>query len=188
MTADKKFKRLVRDRARRTGESYAVARHWLLRKHPEESSVTEQLIPVRLAAIKRNVGGERNDTPVVDLAEIDGDRHVYIFVGQREAEAMAHALEHTEPRRPLPHDLLSQTLDALGGDIDQIVIRYQPDDSVFTAEVLLTGDQSPAGASIDARPSDALALAVRRAPVPTILVESSLLHQKHPSSDTDRGS
>lgn len=188
MTADKKFKRLVRDRARRTGESYTVARHWLLRKHPEESSVTEQLIPVRLAAIKRKVGGGRDDTPVVDLAEVDGDRHVYIFVGQREAEAMAHALEHTEPRRPPPHDLLSQTLDALGGDVDRIVIRYQPGESLFTAEVLVTGDRSPGGASIDARPSDALALAVRRDPVPAILVESSLLQHEHPSSDTDSGS
>jgi bifunctional DNase/RNase len=178
MTADKKFKRLIRERGRRTGESYTVARHWLLRRQPEETLVSEQLIPVRIAAIKMNAGGERDGTPVVDLAEIGGDRHVYIMIGRAEAKAIGRVLQGSDPpRRPLPHDVLSQTVDAFGGRVERIVVRYRPDDLVFTAEVTLTGMAGEEAAIIDARPSDALALAVRRQPGPDILAEASTLHE-----------
>jgi bifunctional DNase/RNase len=102
------------------------------------------------------------------LTVIEGARHTF-------ASARPNA---EKLPRPLTHDLLSQTLDALGADVDTIVIRYVPSDRVFTAEVLLSDDRSPVGASIDARPSDALALAVRRDPTPAILAESSLLQDE----------
>ncbi|WP_394930175.1 bifunctional nuclease family protein [uncultured Ilumatobacter sp.] len=93
------------------------------------------------------------------LREQDGDRRLLpIYIGTPEASAIHYALEGVEPPRPLTHDLFLITLGELGATVDQVVVTEMRD-RTFHAEVYLS---SPSGDKvISARPSDAVALAVR---------------------------
>lgn len=95
---------------------------------------------------------------VVILKEVDGPRHLPIWIGAYEAEAIALELQGVTPTRPLPYDLMRTLIDELGANIDQIAIE-RLDDQVFYAQIVLSiADRT---VEIDARPSDAIALAVR---------------------------
>ena len=100
-----------------------------------------------------------SNTPVVVLRELEGrHRQLSIFIGGPEATAIAFALEGVETPRPLTHDLFCDVLDELGAQLDRVVITELRDTTYF-AELQLTG---PSGThQISARPSDAVALAVR---------------------------
>ncbi len=100
-----------------------------------------------------------SNTPVVVLRELEGrHRQLSIFIGGPEATAIAFALEGVETPRPLTHDLFCDVLDELGTQLDRVVITELRDTTYF-AELQLTG---PGGTHhISARPSDAVALAVR---------------------------
>lgn len=93
------------------------------------------------------------------LREQDGDHRLLpIYIGTPEASAIHYALEGVEPPRPLTHDLFLQTLSELGATVDKIVVTDMQE-RTFHAELHLS---SPAGPKvISARPSDAVALAVR---------------------------
>ena len=93
------------------------------------------------------------------LRELEGrHRQLSIFIGGPEATAIAFALEGVETPRPLTHDLFCDVLDELGTQLDRVVIT-ELRDTTFFAELQLTG---PGGTHhISARPSDAVALAVR---------------------------
>ncbi|WP_439115883.1 bifunctional nuclease family protein, partial [Ilumatobacter sp.] len=99
------------------------------------------------------------NTPMMLLREQDGDRRLLpIYIGTPEASAIHYALEGVEPPRPLTHDLFLITLGELGATVDQVVVTEMRD-RTFHAEVYLS---SPSGDKvISARPSDAVALAVR---------------------------
>jgi uncharacterized protein len=102
-----------------------------------------------------------SNQPMVVLRERDGQkRTLSIWIGGPEATAIAVALEGLEPRRPLTHDLLKIVLDEFGASLVQVVIT-ELRDKVFYADLHL----SVAGTAkvISARPSDAIALAVRTA-------------------------
>ncbi len=97
--------------------------------------------------------------PCLLLREAEGDRRVLpIFIGGPEATAIAFALEEVETPRPMTHDLMKDLLDELGARIDRVVVT-ELRDATFYAEIVV----SIAGAvhSVSARPSDAVALAVR---------------------------
>ncbi len=99
-----------------------------------------------------------SDTPVVLLRESDGERMLPIFIGLPEAKAIALALAGQEPPRPMTHDLMSTVLDAFSVTLEQVVVTGLRERTFF-AEVTLRG---PAGIEVlSARPSDAIALAVR---------------------------
>ena len=91
-------------------------------------------------------------------------RRVPIFVGQFEAWAISLALEGDSPDRPFTHDLLKLMLERLDARVEQVII----DDlwnEVFYAKIGLT-QKNGESTEIDARPSDAIALALRsRAPI-----------------------
>lgn len=93
------------------------------------------------------------------LKEQDGaNRLLPIYIGTPEASAIHYALDGVEPPRPLTHDLFLVTLGELGTTVDKIVITEMRD-RTFHAELHLSG---AAGEKIiSARPSDAVALAVR---------------------------
>ena len=93
------------------------------------------------------------------LREQNGDRRLLpIYIGSPEASAIHYALEGVEPPRPLTHDLFLTTIGELGAAVDQVVVTEMRD-RTFHAEVHLSG---PSGDKIiSARPSDAVALAVR---------------------------
>lgn len=182
MTADKKFKRLVRDRARRTGESYASARHELLRKRSEdpmnESNTGREDSPVEVtvAAVRIDPTGT---SPFLVLQDATS-RQLPIYIGAPEATAIAFALEQVAHDRPMTHDALKETLDALGGRLLRIVIGFQPEMNTFTADVVL-GMADGTERHLDWRVSDSIAVAVRCFPRPQILVPESILAEPPPS-------
>ncbi len=99
-----------------------------------------------------------SNQPIVLLREVDGERSLPIFIGNPEATAIVHAMQGIDPPRPMTHDLLKRVLD------DQRVVVRRIDitdlqDRTFFAEVEL--DRDGTVSRIDARPSDAIALAVR---------------------------
>ena len=95
---------------------------------------------------------------VVILKDAARDRYLPIWIGPWEASAIAMKLQGLTPERPLTHDLFVATLDELGATIDRVVISDLADET-FHARIMFARDGKVA--EVDARPSDALALAVR---------------------------
>ncbi|HEY3503572.1 MAG TPA: bifunctional nuclease family protein [Actinocatenispora sp.] len=93
--------------------------------------------------------------PIVLLKEAAGDRYLPIWIGAVEATAIAFEQQGVKPARPLTHDLLRDVLTALGSPL-QLVEITELKDNVFYAELVI-GD----GVRVSARPSDAIALALR---------------------------
>ncbi len=109
---------------------------------------------------------------VVILKEVGGDRHLPIWIGAYEAEAIAMELQGVTPTRPLPYDLMRTILADVGATIDQIVIA-DLNDQVFFARIMLNKDGR--SIEIDSRPSDAIALAVRTGS--RIMVDDAIMSQ-----------
>lgn len=95
---------------------------------------------------------------VVMLREADSERQLAIWIGPCEAEAITIELQDTEMARPLTHDLLENSILALGGKVSHILISDLKTD-VYYATLFV--DQGGKLLEIDCRPSDAIALAVR---------------------------
>ena len=100
-----------------------------------------------------------SNQPIVLLKEIDGSRFLPIWVGAVEATAIAFAQQGVEPPRPLTHDLMNNLLDLLDATVTAVHMT-EIKDGIFYATMLLR-DSSGGQMSISARPSDAIALAVR---------------------------
>jgi bifunctional DNase/RNase len=110
------------------------------------------------------------NTPIILLHDEAGQRVLPIWVGLFEANAIALQIENVEPPRPMTHDLLRRSIEQLGGIVRRIVI-CDLKESTFYA--LIHVETPSGGIAIDARPSDAIALALRtKAP---ILVEDAVL-------------
>ena len=99
-----------------------------------------------------------NQQRLVVLRENDSPRFLPIWIGPFEAEAITMGLQGTDAGRPLTHDLLRNVLEALGADTQSVFINALRDDT-FYARVIL--DMQGERIEVDARPSDAIALAVR---------------------------
>jgi bifunctional DNase/RNase len=95
---------------------------------------------------------------VVILKEAERERYLPIWIGPWEANAIAMRLQGVTPERPLTHDLFSRTLDELGVTISRIVVSDLSEDTFRARLILETATEAK---EIDARPSDAIALAVR---------------------------
>ncbi len=96
-----------------------------------------------------------NNNPVVVLREVGGDRFLPIWIGVVEATAIAYAQEKVAVPRPMTHDLFAATLAALNHELEQVRITGL-EDGVYFAELVFRG-----GVTGGARPSDAIALALR---------------------------
>ena len=95
---------------------------------------------------------------VVILKQADKDRYLPIWIGPWEASAIAMRLQGLAPERPLTHDLFATVLGELGARVDRVLIASLADETFHARLVLVLPD---ARHEIDARPSDAIALAVR---------------------------
>jgi len=95
------------------------------------------------------------NTPVLILKESDGSRVLPIWIGAVEATAIAVVQQGLEPQRPLTHDLLANVIEASGHALTAVSI-IGLDEGVFYAELELSD-----GITVSARPSDAVALAIR---------------------------
>lgn len=117
---------------------------------------------------------------VVILKEVDGDRHLPIWIGAYEAEAIAMELQGVTPTRPLPYDLMQTLLGELNASVDQIVIG-DLNDQVFYARIVISTNGSTI--EVDSRPSDAIALAVRTGS--RILVDETVMDSAGVSIEDD---
>jgi uncharacterized protein len=117
---------------------------------------------------------------VVVLREAESKRYLPIWIGPFEADAIAMAIQGHEPPRPLTHDLLKSTIGDMGGTVSHIFVSDIHDNTFFARIVI---EQYGRNVEIDARPSDAIALAVRT-DVP-IYVEPHVLEQAGVYFDED---
>ena len=93
--------------------------------------------------------------PIVLLREREGDRYLPIWIGAAEATAIAYAQQGVVPPRPLTHDLFKDVLEAVGQELTEVRITDLRE-GVFYAELVFAS-----GVEVSARPSDAIALALR---------------------------
>jgi bifunctional DNase/RNase len=90
------------------------------------------------------------------LQEVDGTRRLPIVIAQEQAQSIALELQDVKPIRPVSHDLLKSVIEALGGRVIEVTVT-ELRDSTFYAVIRIDG----ASDELDARPSDAIALAIR---------------------------
>jgi bifunctional DNase/RNase len=104
-----------------------------------------------------------SNSPILILKEQDGERSLPIWIGLLEATAIASELEKVAFARPMTHDLLRNVIAELGYSVLKVEV-VDLKDNTFYALIHLTSAQG--GLAIDARPSDAVALALRaQAPI-----------------------
>jgi uncharacterized protein len=112
------------------------------------------------------------NTPIVLLRDQDGLRVLPIWVGIFEANAIALQIENVTTPRPMTHDLLRNVLHDLKATVERIVVSDVQDNTYYALIYVTRNGETMA---IDARPSDAIALALRtRAP---IFVEETVIDQ-----------
>src|SRR6059058_3910192 len=115
------------------------------------------------------------NTPIVILRDKEGQRVLPIWVGIFEANAIALQIENVSTPRPMTHDLLRNIIHDLNASVQKVVVCDLQENTFYALIYLaLNGDT----VAIDARPSDAIALALRaRAP---IFVEDSVIDNARP--------
>ena len=96
-----------------------------------------------------------SNQPLVLLKEVDGIRYLPIWVGATEATAIAFAQQGLTPPRPLTHDLMKNIIGDLGSKVESVQVTHLSD-GVFYSKIMLEK-----GVEVSARPSDAIALALR---------------------------
>ncbi|MEF8863331.1 MAG: bifunctional nuclease family protein [Haloarculaceae archaeon] len=114
----------------------------------------------RVRGLGMSVSEQGPDTPVVML-EVD-DRVVPIFISTDQAQSIQHALEHEPFERPLTHDLLVEMVAEFGSAVDRVRIDGLADGTFLAkidAEQYRDGERREL--TFDARPSDAIAIALR---------------------------
>ena len=126
-------------------------------------------VEMRLAKI---IISEINDNQVVFLKEVDGERQFPILIGIFEATSIDRRVKKIPRPRPLTHDLLAGIVQAMGGELKSILINELRDSTYFAKLRIVQGDET---LHIDARPSDAIAMAVAVDPPLPIFVDEEVL-------------
>lgn len=114
------------------------------------------LIEVKVGAL---IMDPNSNTPIVVLKGINDDAILPIWVGAYEANAIALEIEKIVPQRPMTHDLLRNIITEMGCQVNKISVTDLIDNT-FYAIIEIT-DKDGKAISLDARPSDAIALALR---------------------------
>jgi uncharacterized protein len=114
-----------------------------------------RLVEMQIESVRVHMLSNRH---VVILKDNEGDRYLPIWIGAWEASAIAMRLQGLAAERPLTHDLFAAALDRLGVRVERVVISELTDET-YHARIHLERDGVQV--EVDARPSDALALAVR---------------------------
>lgn len=137
------------------------------------------MIEVYVESIRVNMANYKR---VVMLKEKTSNRYLPIWIGHFEADAIAIPMQKVSVSRPLTHDLLRAAIGALGARLERVVINDLADETFFAKLIL---DQDGKSLEVDARPSDAIALAIRTE-VP-IYVEEKVLDSAGMVFDTEEG-
>jgi bifunctional DNase/RNase len=133
----------------------------------------EALVPLEVVDVSDTEHDGRPFSLVMLQEPGDGGRRLPIVVGVTEGAAIARAVAGVVISRPLTHDLLAAVVASFGGAVTGVRIRAL-DGGTFAAELTLTRPDGTTHA-LDARPSDAIALAVRATPTAEILAPAALL-------------
>jgi bifunctional DNase/RNase len=129
-------------------------------------------MPVQME-LARIIISEINDQQVIYLKEVDGDRSFPILIGIFEATSIDRRVKGYASPRPLTHDLLVNTVEALGGELHSVVINELKEHTYFARlRIMVDGEL----VEVDARPSDAIAVAVTCDPVLPIYVAEDVLN------------
>ena len=125
--------------------------------------------------------------PIIILRDKDGQRVLPIWVGVFEANAIALQIENVTTPRPMTHDLLKNVIQDLRGRIEKIVVSDLKENTFYALIYLTVGGDVMA---VDARPSDAIALALRtRAPIyveETVIDNAKTVDFSTEKADSDR--
>jgi bifunctional DNase/RNase len=113
------------------------------------------LIQVR---VERLTLDHSTQSPVVVLREDDGERSLPIWIGAGEASAIHMHMAHMSVGRPLTHDLLVAAIEGLGARLERVVIN-KVEQNTYYARLELVGESG--SLTLDARPSDSIAIALR---------------------------
>ncbi len=124
--------------------------------------------------LSRIIISEINENQFVFLREVDGDRQFPIVIGIFEATSIDRRVKEIPRPRPLTHDLLVNAVELMGGELDSVVIRELREHIYFAdLRIKFEGDII----RVDARPSDAIAVAMTCNPPLPIFVEEEVLNE-----------
>jgi hypothetical protein len=122
--------------------------------------------------LARIVINDVGDQQIIYLREVDGPRMFPILIGLFEATSIDRRVKGEIPTRPLTHDLLKNSIQELGGEVQDVVINNLMDHTYYAVlRIRVRGELM----EVDSRPSDAIALSVHFDPVLPIYVEDSIL-------------
>lgn len=130
-----------------------------VRTQRSSDDATERVIAVAKRQWPVDAPASAQEAPVILLKQKDRDRYLPIWVGEFEGSAIASALEGTQPPRPYTHDFCANIVRALEGVAAKRAVVTRLDAGTFFAELVV--EHAGREVSIDARPSDAIATAVR---------------------------
>ena len=129
-------------------------------------------MPVQMK-LSRIIISEINDSQVIYLKEVNGERQFPILIGIFEATSIDRRVKNEyQPQRPLTHDLIVNVVEEMGGELDSVVITDLKDHTYY-ARLRIRRDGELL--EIDSRPSDAIAVAVTCKPALPIYVAEEVL-------------
>ena len=120
----------------------------------EAGSVMEIEVKIRGLMMDPSSG-----TPIIILKDVNSETMLPIWVGAYEANAIALEIEKISPQRPMTHDLLRNVILEMGANVERVVVTELRDNTFFA--MIIMKDRAGESVMIDARPSDAIALALR---------------------------
>jgi bifunctional DNase/RNase len=129
-------------------------------------------MPVQME-LSRIVINEINEQQIIYLKEVDGERAFPILIGIFEASSIDRRVKGIPAPRPLTHDLLVAVAEQLGGELHSVEVSELKDHTYFAKlKIMRDGEMF----QIDARPSDAIAVAVTCTPALPIYVSEDVLN------------
>lgn len=138
--------------------------------------------------IEMQLGGlgfdPKNMSPIVLLKDNEERNFLPIWIGMFEAAAIAMELQDFKPPRPMTHDLLMKIITDLNIKVERIIVNEIIDDTFYAAIELSKKDNEQEKIKVDARPSDAIAIAVR-ADAPIFVSEQVMMKAKMVNSEKD---
>jgi len=137
--------------------------------------------------IEMQLGGlgfdPKNMSPIVLLRDHEERNFLPIWIGMFEAAAIAMELQEFKPPRPMTHDLLTKIIGELNGEVSRVIISEIVENTFYATIEMLKADKKTL-VKIDARPSDAIAVAVRTN-VPIFVSEGVMMKAKMVNSEKD---
>lgn len=136
------------------------------------------MVEVKVDAVRVNLMGSHR---VVVLKDLDSNRYLPIWIGQPEADAITIHLTGSRVVRPLTHDLIVNIIRDMGAEVRHVLVSELRDDTFYARIIIVNREGKEV--SIDARPSDAVAIAVRVSC--SIFVEDGIMaqHSQEPEEE-----